>query len=340
MPMLRRPMPRRARWIAVLPVIALLVLGRAAVAGPAVLASIAPVHSLAAAVMQGVGVPRLLVPAGYSPHAWALRPSDARAIQSADLVVWVGPGLEDFVARALGNLVPADRVLTLRDIDGLELLPLRRGADGSADEGDEGDDGEHGHDHDHDHEGDGIDTHLWLDPRNAARVADRIAEVLAMRDPAHADVYRTNAAALRERLAALEVRIAARLAPHAGSRFIVFHDAYQYFERRFGLAAPGVMSVSAEVSPGADRIRRLRDRVRAGGVACVFIEPQFPAAVARTLIDGTAARVGRLDPLGAGLEPGPDLYPALLEAMAESFADCLGPSPAPAATPTARSPSS
>lgn len=293
---------------------------------PVVVATIAPVHSLVAAVMRGVGEPRLLVPGGSSPHAYALRPSDARAIQSADLVVWIGPGLETFLERSMASLATGGEVLRLVDTPGLRLLPLRdanAGRDGDA----------HGHAHPHDHgpghgadgAGTGSDMHLWLDPENAWLMAGRIGQALAAMDPANAGAYRDNAAALRERLGSLDERIARQVASLAGRRFIVFHDGYRYFEERYGLAPAGVLTVNPEVSPGAERVRRMRARIVGEGVACVFIEPQFPAAIAETLVEGTDARIGRLDPLGAGITPGPDLYPRLLSAMAASFLDCLAP---------------
>jgi len=299
---------------------------------PVVVASIAPVHSLVAAVMQGVAEPRLLVPGGSSPHAYALRPSDARALQSASLVVWIGPGLETFLERSITSLASGAQVLRLADTPGLRLLPLR-GTDPD-------DDGGHAHPHGHVHAGHehehepapgadrhlaGIDMHLWLDPENGWRMAERIGETLAAMDPANAAAYRRNVGALRERLVSLDERIARRMAGLAGRGFIVFHDGYRYFEDRYGLVPAEVLTVNPEASPGADRVRRIRSRILEGNVGCLFIEPQFPAAIAGTLVAGTAARIGRLDPLGAALAPGPGLYEQLLSGLAASFADCLLP---------------
>jgi zinc transport system substrate-binding protein len=130
---------------------------------------------------------------------------------------------------------------------------------------------------------------------------------------------RTSTAATRRRFA----NASPRSTNASRASYIVFHDGYRYFEHRYGLRRPGVLTVNPEVSPGADRVRRMRARIAEGGVGCVFIEPQFPAAIAETLVEGTGARIGRLDPLGAGLEPGTELYPRLLSDMAASFADCL-----------------
>jgi len=284
-----------------------------------VVASIAPVHSLVAAVMAGVGEPRLLVPGGSSPHSHALRPSDARAIEAAGLVVWVGPGLENFLERPIASLARASGVLRLADTEGLRLLPLRD---------EDGHGHSHGHGHRHGAAGADIDMHLWLDPANAQRMAERIGEALAGIDPDNAEAYRRNALALRERLAALDEEIARRMAPLAGRPFVVFHDGYQYFEKRYGLAQAGVLTVNAEVSPGAERIRRLRTRIAADGIACVFVEPQFSTTIAQAVVEGSDAKIGRLDPLGAGLAPGPGLYPRLIENLAASFRECLAPSAA------------
>src|SRR5690606_6499899 len=277
---------------------------------PSVVASIAPVHSLVAAVMQGVGEPRLLVPGGSSPHAYALRPSDARAIESASLLVWVGPGLESFLERPIASLVRGGDVLRLVDTPGLRLLPLR-GATGFDDDRSSPERHDHGHRHDDDpgseHGSSGtaapVDMHLWLDPENAWLMAGRIGEALAAIDPPNAEAYRRNAAALRERLVALDAHIAAQLASFTGRDFIVFHDGYRYFEKRYGLAPAGVLTVNPEVAPGAERVRRLRGRIADGGIACVFTEPQLSAAIALALVAGTGARAGRLDPLGAGIAP-------------------------------------
>lgn len=307
---------------------------------PIVVASIAPVHSLVAAVMHGVGEPRLLVPGGSSPHAYALRPSDARAIQSARLVAWIGPGLETFLERSLASLAAGGDVLRLVDTPGLRLLPLRAPHDDGDDDGNGhgdalGENHVHRHAHDHADRPDAgahtrdIDMHLWLDPENAWRMAGRIAESLAAIDPANAGAYRRNAAALRARLVSLDERIARELASLGGRDFIVFHDGYRYFEERYGLAPAGVLTVNPDVSPGAERVRRMRARIVEGGVACVFIEPQFPAAIAETLVEGTGARIGRLDPLGAEIAPGPGLYSRLLASMAASFLECLAPAGPP-----------
>ena len=167
--------------------------------------------------------------------------------------------------------------------------------------------------------------HVWLDPHNAGVMARTVAEVLAEVDPAHAAVYARNAEDVVRRLDALQEHIEARVAPARGRPFVMFHDAYRYFEDRFGLAAAGSVVVSPEQAPGVRRIRDLRRKVRELGVVCVFAEPQFQPRLVATVIEGTQARAGLLDPLGADIASGPELYFTLLRNLAESFAGCLAP---------------
>ncbi|HMZ11520.1 MAG TPA: zinc ABC transporter substrate-binding protein, partial [Plasticicumulans sp.] len=175
-----------------------------------------------------------------------------------------------------------------------------------------------------DHEG-GVEPHIWLDPRNARTMTARIAEVLISRDGANAATYRANAAKLDAGLAALDAGLAQQLAPLAGKPFIVFHDAYQYFEHRYGLTAVGSITVSPERKPSAQRIQAVRDRIRETGARCVFAEPQFDSALVATLTEGTGARAGSLDPTGAdGVPAGPDAYAQVLRRLAENLGACLG----------------
>jgi zinc transport system substrate-binding protein len=211
--------------------------------------------------------------------------------------------------------------------EGVTVLPMREG--GPFEAHDHADDA--GHDHDeHDHAGDhghaegAADGHLWLDPANAAAIAAAVAAELAALDPGNAALYAANAAAFSTELTALEAEIKATLDPLRGRPFVVFHDAYQYFEAAFDLPAAGSISLGEADAPSAARVAEIRDRIAAEGVACVFAEPQFEPRLVATVIEGSQARSGTLDPVGAGLDPGPGLYPALLTGLARGFADCLG----------------
>lgn len=283
---------------------------------PTVVASIAPVHALAAAVMQGVATPHLLLPPGASPHAFALKPSQARVLSEAEVVFHVGAGLETFLEQPLRSLAGGARVVELARAPGVHRLPAREGGAWEADE--------HGHGDEHAHAHADIDPHMWLDPANARAWVSAMAAALAEADPANAATYAANAEAEIRRLAALEEDLAARLRPVADVPFVVFHDAYGYLEARFGLRSVGAVAVDPERQPGIRTVVALRERIRAVGAVCVFAEPQFEPALVRTVVEGTGARMATLDPLGARLEPGPDLYLRLMRDLADSLAGCLG----------------
>lgn len=300
----------------------------AAAEPPRVAVSIAPLHSLAATVVAGVSEPYLLVRGGASPHSYALSPSDSRALSEASLVVWVGEGLEGFLAKPLSTLGGHARTLELSELEALAHYDRR--ASGAWREDDEEASGEraHGHTHDkaggegHDHRG-RVDPHLWLDTRNAAAIMVAISEALSGIDPANATVYRANAAAGGARMRTLHDEIDAQLEPVRDRPFIVFHDAWQYFEREFRLTAAGAIALAPERKPGARTLMTIRRRIAEAHVRCVFSEPQFSPSLVKTVIRETSARSATLDPLGADLDPGPDLYPQMMRNLAASLSSCL-----------------
>jgi zinc transport system substrate-binding protein len=308
----------------------------AAAEAPDVVTSIKPVHSLVAGVMAGVGEPVLLVKGAASPHDYALKPSDAAVLENADLVFWVGEGFELFLGKPLQSLSDESRVIELAETDGLVVLPPREGGlwEPHLDEHAEGEhtgeehaeseveehaEGEH-------HEHGAFDGHLWLDPRNAKLMTARIASVLAERDPEHAAIYQANGEALQTELEALDAELASRLAAVKSAPFIVFHDAYQYFEKRYGLAGVGSITVSPDQPPGAKRLQEIQEKIATHGARCVFREPNFEPALVDTVIAGTSARSGVLDPEGASLNEGTDLYFELLRGIADSLKSCLAAS--------------
>lgn len=295
--------------------LAVLCVPRPAGADLRVTASIAPLHSLAAQVMAGAGAPRLLIPAGTSPHGFALSPSQAGMLAEAEVVFWIGDGLESALVKPITTLAKAARVIALSRTSGLVRLPVRH----------LGDDG-HGHDHGHDH-GQGAnadDPHYWLDPENAKAMLAAIADTLAAADPARKDLYGRNAAAAQAGIDALTADFKGRLAPLKDRPFIVFHDAYQYLEHRFGLTARGILAIDPDRPAGARHIAALRARMVKLNAACLFTEPQFPSRLTAALIEGTQARIGVLDPLGTDFTPGPDLYGSMMTANLRAFEDCLG----------------
>ncbi len=281
---------------------------------PAVVASIGPVHSLVAAVMAGVGSPALLLKGGGSPHTATLRPSDAAALQNADVVFWIGSEMETFLVKPLRALPARARVVALAEAPGVTLLASRQGGVWDEDH----------HDADHGDADHGAhDMHIWLDPHNAMAMTDAIAATLSEADPDRAATYADNAAELRQRLQALDTDLRTRLAPYAGKPYIVFHDAYHYFEARYNLSPAGAITISPDRAPGARTLAAIRDRIEASDAVCVFREPQFEPGLVATVAAGTPARVAILDPLGVDLAPGPEAYFTLMRRLAGSLHDCL-----------------
>lgn len=320
---------------------------------PQVVTDIAPVHSLTAQVMKGVGEPVLLVRPGLSPHSYALRPSQARALQDAGLVVWVGHALSPWLEKPLESLAGKADLLELLDAEGTVKLPYRGAADimAGADHDDHDHDHDHDHakaeDHDHDHDhgdhdhdadhdhdhahGDddghhhdhnGPDPHAWLEPENGRVWLGLIAEELAKLDPEHADTYRANAAEGQAKIAALEEGIAAATAPMKGVPFVAYHDAFQYFETHFGLTLVGRVTASDATEPSPAQLDALRDRLDDLDVRCAFTEPQFNTGLLTAAVEDRNIPILELDPLGRRHELGPDLYPALLQDVGASFAEC------------------
>lgn len=285
---------------------------------PNVATDIAPVHSLVAAVMGDLGTPALLVEPGASPHGYSLRPSQARALGQADVLFMVSDALTPWLVEAAESLAPGTARHRLAAVKGTHLLPTRDGVDFESDH-----DHDHGHDgHGHDHDHGGTDPHAWLDPENADLWLDAIAAELGRLDPDNAGRYSANAATARKELDSLSAGIPERLAPLHDLRFVVFHDAFQYFETRFGLRASGAIALSDAAPSGPAALARLRDRIRDFGAACVFSEPQQNPALIDSISGADGLPVVELDPLGARIEPGAGLYPTLLRNMGAAFQDC------------------
>jgi len=323
---------------------------------PNVVTDIAPIQSLAALVMGDLGAPVALMRQGASPHDYALRPSDAEALQSADLVLWTGPELAPWLAEMVGKVAPEAVSVPLAELDGAVELPFREGAtfekhvhgeEGHDDHADDDDhdahddhsDDDHAHDDhagddiahddhagddhaDHDHAGESHDPHSWLDPMNGRIWLGEIATQLAALDPDNAETYRANATTAQAQLDEMIQTISTEMAPLQDMKFIVFHDAYQYFENRFGLSAAGAISLSDASAPSPARIREIQDEIKAQNVTCVFSEPQFSAALVETVLDGTSAKSAVIDPLGVAITPGAEFYGDLIKGVAAAFASC------------------
>lgn len=308
-----------------------------------VTATIKPIHALVAQVMQGVGEPSLLVKGAASPHTYALKPSDAKALNHANVVFRVSETVEPFTRKIAASLPDSVRVVTLADAPGIEWLPVRTGDTFEAHDHAHDHDGhdhnhaehDHGHDHGHNH-GDSHDHadaprdgsaprdgHVWLDPENARKMLTEIARVLSEADPANAETFKANAARADAAIKTLEDEIARDLAPIKDKPYVVFHDAYQYFEHRFGLAAVGSITINPEAKPSAKRLTEIRKKLASLSASCVFGEPQFQTRLVATVTEGTSARAGTLDPEGALVEPGPAAYETLLRNLANGLKSCL-----------------
>ena len=305
--------------------------GRASASMPEILVTLKPLHALVSAVVEGAGAPHLLLDGGASPHTYALKPSDVRRLANAKVIVRVSRQLEVFLERPLAQAGGRARIITLDELPGMTVLPLRRGGAFEVHR--------HAHDdpaplrrkvrgeHDHHHGAAeaAVDGHLWLDPANARIAALGLVEALSAVAPENADRFRQNAEALAEKLAALDVQLAAELKPVAHRPFLVFHDAYQYLEHRYRLASAGAVTLNPDVPPSAHRISELRTRLARTGIVCVFAEPQFPPRAIDTIIEGTQVRRATLDPIGAALPSGPDQYFVMMGSLARDLRDCLLP---------------
>ena len=280
-----------------------------------------PAHSIAAAVMQGISVPALLIEGSASPHTYAMKPSDAQKVNDAHLFIRISEALEPFTAKLVKALPARVETLTLAEAGGVGLLARRTGGTFETQAH-----GGKGHAHGSQAEKgskDSHDPHIWLDPRNAKAMAAAIGQALARRVPGRAELIAANVADFGARIDKASGEIEAVLKPIAGRPFVVFHDSMQYFEQRFGLPAAGSITVSPDVQPSAKRLSELRAKLMSLSAACVFSEPGLQQKVIASVTEGTRARSGVLDPEGLALEPGPGLYVALIQGLAREMRSCL-----------------
>ena len=293
---------------------------------PNVAADIAPVHSLVSRVMEGVGAPKLVIKSGASPHDYRLRPSEAKALQDADLVFWMGEELTPWMNGALETLASKASITTLLDQEGVTLHDFRESALFEAHDHDDHDDHDDDKDHkdhkDHDDHG-GHDPHAWLSPENAKLWLNIIASKLSVADPQNAASYFMNAAAGQAEMEEMIVEVNVMLKPVQGGKFVVFHDAYQYFENDFDFYASGAISLGDSSDPSPARIQKVQKRIRDEGIQCVLAEPQFNEGLVVTVMEGSEATASVIDPLGAELNTGPNLYTQLIKNMAKTLRDCL-----------------
>ncbi|MGH1576204.1 zinc ABC transporter substrate-binding protein [Planktotalea sp.] len=324
-----------SRTLIPLSLTATLMAGTAFAEVPKVTVDIAPIHSLVSRVMEGVGTPDLIVQPGASPHRYHLRPSEAQSLQDADLVFWVSARLSPWLEEAIETLADDANTTELMEADGIIELSSRNDAlfekhvhgdhdDHSEDEHSDHDDhAKNEHDDHDDHAHKKSDPHAWLSPKNAMTWLNVIAGQLSAADPENAGTYFANAAAGRTEIEAVMAEVNATLDTVRGSQFVVFHDAYQYFENDFNFPAAGAISISDASDPSPARIAEIQARVADEGIDCVLSEPQFNPGLVATVLDGTEAKTGVADPLGSSLELGSALYPQLLRDLSSTLAKCL-----------------
>ena len=294
-----------------------------------VVTSIKPLHSLASYLMDGVGKPDLIVDGYASPHGFSMKPSHAKMLQNADLIFWVGEDLENFLEKPLSSIAKKAEKIELIEIKGLQVLKFRE-----RNIFDDHDDHDHdGHakkkkddhdDHDHDgHEGHAhgeFDPHIWLDPINAKVMLNEMVEHLIENDPKNEAKYKSNLDKALKDIDKLTIDVMTELSNSVSS--IVFHDAYQYFEKRFNVNILGAFTVNTDVMPGAEQLAEIREIIEHDKVACVFSEPQFNPDIIKAVAKDMNIKTGVVDPLGATLNPGKDLYFDLIRNMSASFKGC------------------
>ena len=297
----------------------LTVFSNAAYADMKVVTTIKPIHSIVAAISDGVFTPSLLIDGNASPHDFSLRPSQAKELQEADIIFWVGHDLETFLPKTLENIKAQSA--EFMDAEGLTILPLRE-LETFGESGDH--DHDHEHKHGHGHDDDASDAHIWLDPENAKVMAKFVSETLSKSDPANTAIYAGNYIKFENRISTLIMAQQTKLDPVKDQKFITFHDGYQYFERRFGLTSSGTITINPEIAPSAGHIRTMREAIAQTKTACIFSEPQFSTSIVSVVAEGLSLKTAQLDPLGAALNEGPDLYFELINNMTQSFEQCLG----------------
>ena len=291
-----------------------------------VVASIKPIHSLVAAVMGDIGTPHLLLEAPSSAHHFTLKPSQARSLQVADIVFWVGPTMEQPLTKALATLAPQAQTLPLIESAGLVLINFDKVTPAHEKHDDEKHDHEKHDKHDEHakHDDHLINPHIWLDPQNAKIMLGVIAARLAKADPENASTYAANADSMAARLATLETDITSQLASYSAAKFLVLHDAHVYFERRFGLRNYGAITTEPDVMPTASRVKALRDELREHRFDCIFTEPFLGQKAVALIAEGSKVSIGTLDPIASNLPAGAQLYPDLLMSYAKALQSCFG----------------
>ena len=314
-------------------------LNRPSAAMESIVVTIKPIHSLVSSVTKGISSPYLIIRGASSPHTYSLRPSDAKKIRGAKLIFRIDDNLENFLTKSLKTLGRRARIVTLSETKGLTELKYRsledftsihKGHDDHKSHKGHDDHKSHkGHDDHKSHKGHeghhhgGTDLHLWMDPKNAIQFVHKIETELKNADPKNSETYSVNANQLRKQLNNMIKNISSQVRLLKKRPFIVFHDAYQYYEKRFGLKAGGIITLNPKVPPSVKQVSNIRKELKSVGAACIFQEPQFNQRISKAIARDTGTKVLSIDPLGAAIEPGPALYVTLLGNITTAFQNCL-----------------
>ena len=310
-----------------------------------VVTSIKPIHSLVSYIMEGVGSPDLIVDGYNSPHGFSLKPSHAKMLQEADIVIYVGEGLEEFLEKPLDSLAQNAVKFELLKQSGMKKLKFRErnifeGHDDHDDHGhgkkkkdDHDDHDDHDHDkkakkedhddHGHDDHGHGhgeFDPHIWLDPMNAKIIIKKVTNQLSKLDKDNSSTYKSNSKKALKEIDQLIKTVKSDV--NRDAKVVVFHDAYQYFEKRFDVNIIGALTVNTDVLPGAEQLAEIREVIEHEKVTCVLSEPQFNPDIVKTIANDTNINMGVLDPLGAKLDKGKTLYFNLISNISSSLKNC------------------
>ena len=296
-----------------------------------VVTTIKPLHSLVSSVMKGIGEPSLIIEGTNNPHTFVFKPSHAEMIEEADIIFWIGEDLEAFMEKPLDSLAEKAQVISFMELSSIEKLKFREknifdDHDGHEDEheGHEDEDEHEGHDDDHNdahaHAHGEFDAHIWLDPVNAKKMVLEIAHELSDLDPNNKVKYENNANATIKSLDELVDSNKKILSKDIS--YVVFHDAYQYFEKRFGVIPAGALTLNPDVLPGAKQIADIQDVINDKGIKCIFSEPQYNPKIIETIGNDMKISTGVMDPLGAYIDAGPSMYSDLINGIANSIKDC------------------
>ena len=295
-----------------------------------VVTTIQPINSLVSSVIGNTGKTISLIPAEISPHEHKLKPSDTKKLQNANIIFFVSDHLESSIAKVFDKLPKNIKIINLMEESGVKRLAIRDNEawerhDHHHGHGDHDDHDKHAKKHDgHDNHEKEDDVHIWLNPDNAVKIIKKINKELSLYFPENAKTYNKNANQMINKINQLKVELKNELSDIKDKPYVVFHDAYQYFETSFGLNAVGSVALEGDVASSPKQIAFIKDKIVKLKASCVFQEPQFDSKLIKIVVEGTNAQIGTLDPLGVNIKGKENFYLQLLKNMAKSLKDCLG----------------